>query len=226
LVDLITAYTGEGVLFAVDARLRPNGASGPLVVTESSFKEYFSRAAEAWEGITYMKSRVVAGDARRAERFLHELQELDWLRYGQSGRSRTDLRQMRMRLEKETGAAHPLKAGRGGFYDIDFMLMYLRLKDAGVYYRVLNTPERIEVLESMGHLDKQRAQFLREAATFYRALDHGIRVLTGHAEARLPTAESQLEVLGALVRRWSPIPLTALDDVRSGTRLAFERLFG
>jgi glutamate-ammonia-ligase adenylyltransferase len=133
---------------------------------------------------------------------------------------------MRMRLEKETGAAHPLKAGRGGFYDIDFMLMYLRLKDAGVYYRVLNTPERIEVLESMGHLDKQRAQFLREAATFYRALDHGIRVLTGHAEARLPTAESQLEVLGALVRRWSPIPLTALDDVRSGTRLAFERLFG
>jgi len=30
---------------------------------------------------------------------------------------RTDLRQMRMRLEKETGAAHPLKAGRYRFYD-------------------------------------------------------------------------------------------------------------
>jgi glutamate-ammonia-ligase adenylyltransferase len=226
LVDLITAYTGEGVLFAVDTRLRPNGSSGPLVVTEGSFKDYFARTAEAWEGITYMKSRVVAGDAGRGERFLHELQDLDWQRYGQSGRSRTDLRQMRMRLEKETGAAHPLKAGRGGFYDIDFMLMYLRLKNAGVYYKVLNTPERIEVLESMGHLDKQGAKFLKEAATFYRALDHGIRVLTGHAEAKLPTAETQVEALAALLRRWSPIPLSALDDIRSRTRMAFEKLFG
>ena len=97
-----------------------------------------------------------------------------------------DLRQMRMKLEKEQGAAHPLKAGRGGYYDIDFMLMYLRLKSAGVYYKVLNTPERIEVLENMGHLDRAGREFLNQAATFYRALDHAIRVLTGHAEAKLP----------------------------------------
>ena len=75
-------------------QLRPNGGDGPLVLTESSFKEYFARAAEAWEGIAYMKSRVVAGDPKRAERFLHELQEIDWQRYGQSGRSRSDLRQI------------------------------------------------------------------------------------------------------------------------------------
>ena len=225
-VDLLTAYTGEGVLFAVDTRLRPNGASGPLVLTENTFKDYFARAAEAWEGIAYMKSRVVAGDAARGERFLHELQDLDWQRYGQSGRSRTDLKQMRLKIERETGAAHPLKAGRGGYYDIDFMLMYLRLKSAGVYYKVLNTPERIEVLENMGHLDKATAQFLNQAATFYRALDHGIRVLTGHAEARLPAAEAQVEALNALLRRWTPIPLSGLDEIQSRTRAAFERLFG
>jgi glutamate-ammonia-ligase adenylyltransferase len=225
IVDLITAYTGGGVLFAVDTRLRPNGGDGPLVLTESSFKEYFARAAEAWEGIAYMKSRAVAGDARRAERFLHELQEIDWQRYGQSGRSRSDLRQMRMKLEKEQGAAHPLKAGRGGYYDIDFMLMYLRLKSAGVYYKVLNTPERIEVLENMGHLDRAGATFLDQAATFYRALDHAIRILTGHAEAKLPS-ETQVEALDALLARWTPIPLSSLDDIRSRTRSAFEKLFG
>jgi len=225
IVDLITAYTGGGVLFAVDTRLRPNGGDGPLVLTESSFKEYFARTAEAWEGIAYMKSRAVAGDARRAERFLHELQEIDWQRYGQSGRSRSDLRQMRMKLEKEQGAAHPLKAGRGGYYDIDFMLMYLRLKSAGVYYKVLNTPERIEVLENMGHLDRAGAAFLNQAATFYRALDHAIRVLTGHAEAKLPS-ETQVEALGALLSRWTPIRLSALDDIRARTRSAFEKLFG
>ena len=225
IVDLIGAYTGGGVLFAVDTRLRPNGGDGPLVLTESSFKEYFARAAEAWEGIAYMKSRTVAGDTKRAERFLHELQEIDWQRYGQSGRSRSDLRQMRMKLEKEQGTAHPLKAGRGGYYDIDFMLMYLRLKSAGVYYKVLNTPERIEVLENMGHLDRAGATFLSQAATFYRALDHAIRILTGHAEAKLPS-EMQVEALDALLARWTPIPLSALDDIRSRTRRAFEKLFG
>jgi [glutamine synthetase] adenylyltransferase / [glutamine synthetase]-adenylyl-L-tyrosine phosphorylase len=225
-VDLITAYTGEGVLFAVDARLRPNGGDGPLVLTESSFKDYFEKTAEVWEGITYMKSRAVAGDAQRAEPFLHQLQELDWKRYGQGGRSRTDLRQMRMRIEKEQGAAHPFKSGRGGYYDIDFILMYLRLKGAGVFFKVLNTPARIEVLENLGQLDRAHAKFLYEAATFYRALDHGIRVLTGHAEAKLPSSEAHLDALAVLLRRWTPIPLTSVNDIRSRTRAAFERIFG
>ena len=226
IINLVTAYTGDGVLFAVDTRLRPNGSGGPLVQTESAFLDYFSRAAEAWEGITYMKSRTVAGDTARAESFLHHLQAADWRRYGQSGRSRTDLRQMRQRLEREQGASHPLKAGLGGYYDIDFLLMYLRLKSAGIFFKVLNTPARIEVLESIGHLDREEAQFLNEAATFYRALDHGLRVVSGHAEGRLPSAEVQLAMLAALVVRWSPVPLEGLSEIRSRTRALFDRLFG
>ena len=81
----------------------------------------------------------------------------------------------------------------GGYYDIDFALMYLRLKGAGIFYKALNTPERIDVIEQMGHLEREDAEFLRNAATFYRALDHGQRVSTGHAEGNLPTAPGQFE---------------------------------
>ena len=225
LVDLITAYTGDGLLFTVDTRLRPNGAGGPLVQTEAAFKEYFASKAEAWEGITYMKARTIAGDAKRSENFLHVLQAVDWRRYGQSGRSRTDLWQMRQRLEKEIGPTHPLKAGRGGYFDIDFMLMYLRLKSAGIFFRVLNTPARIEVLENMGHLSRNEAQFLQDAATFYRALDHGLRALSGRADGKLPTSEAQLDMLGALLARWSPMKLEQLAEIRSGTRAMFDRMF-
>ncbi len=224
-VDLLTAYTGEGVLFAVDNRLRPNGSDGPLVQTESVLKDYFAHAAGAWEGITYMKSHAVAGDPDRAEFFLHELQEIDWQRYGQSGRSRTDLKQMRMKIEREHGAQHPFKSGRGGYYDIDFILMYLRLKSAGVFYKVLNTPARIEVIQHMDLVDQATAKFLDEAATFYRALDHGIRVLTGHAQDRLPSSEAQVETLRELLSRWSPIPLSEVDEIQSRTRSVFERIF-
>jgi glutamate-ammonia-ligase adenylyltransferase len=225
-VDLITAYTGEGMLFAVDTRLRPNGIDGPLVQTEGVFKDYFARGAEAWEGITYMKSRAVAGDPHRAEFFLHELQVTDWQRYGLGGRSRSDLKQMRMKIEREHGPLHPFKAGRGGYYDIDFILMYLRLKSAGVFFKVLNTPARIEVIEQMDLLDHATARFLDEAATFYRALDHGIRVLTGHAQDKLPLAEVQVEALRGLLARWTPIPLDDVEEIGSRTRAVFEKIFG
>lgn len=232
MINAISAYTGEGVIFTVDTRLRPNGREGALVQTESSHKEYFAKHAEAWEGISYMKSRAVAGDLERATAFLHELQQVDWRRYGQSGRSRKELAQMRARLEKEQGARNPLKAGPGGYFDIDFALMYLRLKGAGIFYKVLNTPARIDVIEQMGHLDPEDADFLRDAATFYRAIDHGQRISTGHAEGKLPTAQAQFEILSDLVRRWTPAHLNEkgldeqLRDVRTKTREFFNRVFG
>jgi glutamate-ammonia-ligase adenylyltransferase len=232
MINAISAYTGDGVIFTVDPRLRPNGREGALVQSEGAYKDYFANRAEAWEGITYMKSRAVAGNLERATEFLHELQDVDWRRYGQSGRSRKELAQMRARLEKEQGTRNPLKAGLGGYYDIDFALMYLRLKGAGIFYKVLNTPERIDVIEKMGHLEREDADFLRDAATFYRAIDHGLRVSTGHAEGSLPKAQSQVEVLTELVRRWTPGHVTyrpldvKLGQIRYRTREFFNRLFG
>ncbi len=231
IVDLITAYTGSGVMFTVDTRLRPNGSAGALLQSEAAYKEYFAKSAEAWEGIAYMKARAVAGDTERATTFLNELQKVDWRRYGQSGRSKKDLRQMRMRLEKEQGPDHPLKAGHGGFYDIDFSLLFLRLKAGGLFFKVLNTPERINIIEATGHLERADAEFLLDAATFYRAVDHALRVYSGHAEASLPNSEANLQVLTELVHRWIPEnrngqPLKAeLAKIQNRTREIFDRLF-
>lgn len=231
MIDLITAYTGSGLMFSVDTRLRPNGSAGALVQSEASYKDYFAKNAEAWEGIAYMKSRAITGDTERATKFLNDLQQVDWRRYGQSGRSKRDLRQMRMRLEKEQGAGHPLKAGLGGFYDIDFLLLYLRLKGAGIFFKVLNTPERINIIEAMGHLERADAEFLRDAASFYRAVDHGLRAYSGHTEGSLPNSESQLEVLTSLVHRWTPEHLNQqplkieLSKIQNRTREIFDRLF-
>jgi glutamate-ammonia-ligase adenylyltransferase len=232
MIDVITAYTGEGVIFAVDTRLRPNGREGALVQRVGTYRDYLENSAEAWEGITYMKSRAVVGNPEKATRFLHELQEVDWRRYGQSGRSRTDLRAMRARLEREQGEQSPLKAAFGAYYDIDFALMYLRLKSAGIFFKVLNTPERIDIIEKMGHLERSDAEFLQDAATFYRAIDHGLRVYSGHAEGKLPNSEAHLEALTSLVYRWIPERLQdeplaiKLGTIQARTRDYFRKLFG
>src|SRR5207247_10519840 len=143
-IHITHAQHGHSLIVTVATLPRPNDREGELVQSESGYKDYFSKRAEAWEGIAYMKSRGVAGNIARATDFLHELQDVDWRRYGQGGRSRKELAQMRARLEKEQGVRNPLKAGRGGYYDIDFDLMYLRLKGAGIFFKVLNTPDRID----------------------------------------------------------------------------------
>ena len=232
MISVISSYTGDGVVFTIDTRLRPNGRSGALVQTESAYKEYFAQHAEAWEGITYMKARAVAGNVERATTFLGEIQEIDWRRVGQNGRSRSELARMRARLEREQGSRNPLKAAAGGYYDIDFVLMYLRLKSAGVFFKVLNTPARIDVVEKMGHLERDEAKSLHDAATFYRAVDHGLRILTGHAEGRLPTNRAHVAILTDLVHRWTPEELhhgslsAVLKRIRQETRVYFEHVFG
>ncbi|MDQ1470365.1 MAG: [glutamine synthetase] adenylyltransferase / [glutamine synthetase]-adenylyl-L-tyrosine, partial [Bryobacterales bacterium] len=235
LINVVSAYTGDGVVFTIDTRLRPNGQAGALVQTEAAYREYFESRAEAWEGISYMKARAVAGNVERGTAFLNELQQVDWRRYGQGGRSRTDLAHMRLRLEREQGARNPLKAGPGGYYDIDFVLMYLRLRGAASFYKVLNTPARIEVIAEMGDLAKEDVAFLNHAATFFRAVDHGMRISTGHADGRLPTNPAQVAILTELVQRWTPpgfletgagaLGRTA-RRIRRETRAFFQRVFG
>ncbi len=232
LIQQITAYTGEGVIFSVDTRLRPNGREGMLVQTEQSFRDYFAHRAAAWEGIAFMKSRSVAGNTNHGTEFLNQLQDIDWRRYGQTARSRRMLWDMRMRLEKEQGASNPLKAGRGGYYDIDFCLMYLRLKAAGMFFKELNTPARIDVIERMGHLERADADFLRDAATFYRAVDHALRVYSGNSGGRLPRTQYKLEAVHRIVSRWTPQHLhdqpldIELAQIQARTRESFERIFG
>ena len=179
--------------------------------------------------MAYMKSHAVAGDLDAATEFLNDLQEIDWRRYGQSGRSRVELRAMRLRLQRELGDANLLKAGEGGYYDIDFVLMYLRLRSAGFFFKQLNTPRRIDVVEQMGHLERADAKFLRQAATFYRAVDHGLRLIHGHAAGSLPKSTLELENLADLVGRWRKVEGTLREEwevIRIRTREVFDRLFG
>ncbi|HEX7361481.1 MAG TPA: glutamine-synthetase adenylyltransferase [Bryobacteraceae bacterium] len=232
LIEILTAYTGEGALLSLDTRLRPNGREGMLVQTESKYVDYFSSQAEAWEGIAYMKARGVAGDTERATGFLRDLQRADWRRWGQSGRSKQNLFQMRLRLQREQGRATPLKAGEGGYYDADFILMYLRLKGGGMFFKSLNTPERIEIVERMGHLERGDAEFLLRATTYYRALDHAIRLVTGRAQAKLPDCGEERERIAKLMHRWTDEQPTAaslesdLSALQAQMRQLFESIFG
>lgn len=134
---------------------------------------------------------------------------------------------MRLRLQREQGSLTSLKAGEGGYYDADFILMYLRLKGAGLFFKSLNTPERIDIVEKMGHLERGDAEFLLEATTFFRALDHAIRVVTGRAEENLPASGPEHDMITELVHRWAAGKPSAptLEEELATLRRRMRRLF-
>jgi glutamate-ammonia-ligase adenylyltransferase len=231
MIDVISNYTVEGMIFSVDPRLRPMGRDGELVQTESAYRAYFAERAQAWEALTYMKSRAVAGDIEGGTFFLTGLQDVDWRRYGMSGDLARLLLDMRNKLEREQGEQRPIKAGAGGYYDLDFILMYLRLRDAGIFFESLSTPERIEVIHATGRLTAKQARKLHDIAVCFRALDHAIRIATGHSSSAIPASLSKQEILAELIGRWSSIkpaaqPLTSfVQQVRQETRTLFLEIF-
>ena len=70
-MENLTAYTRDGTVFPVDARLRPHGREGELIVTPAQLETYFREEAQPWEALTYVKLRHVAGDQSLSNRVLN-----------------------------------------------------------------------------------------------------------------------------------------------------------
>ncbi|MCP6122439.1 hypothetical protein NL373_28060, partial [Klebsiella pneumoniae] len=60
LYALIGDVTDDGQVFRVDLALRPNGKSGPPVVSLAMLEEYFFVQGREWERFAWLKSRAVA----------------------------------------------------------------------------------------------------------------------------------------------------------------------
>ena len=69
LMQVCSEQTGEGTIWPVDAALRPEGKSGPLVRTIASHAGYYGRWAKTWEFQALLKARPVAGDRALGEEY-------------------------------------------------------------------------------------------------------------------------------------------------------------
>ncbi len=62
----------------VDASLRPEGKSGPLVRSLASYREYYARWSLVWEAQALLRATPVAGDPGLAERYLELVAPIRW----------------------------------------------------------------------------------------------------------------------------------------------------
>jgi len=105
---------------------------------------------------------------------------------------------MRKKLEKGDAGLN-LKTGAGGMYDIDFITGQL-----AVLHRVRlrrNMRQRLRTLQESGHLSENDFTVLDQAAEFYRALEHAVRIDTGRARKTLPVGERAHSAVEELASR-------------------------
>jgi len=232
-VQLVSSHTREGLLFPVDTRLRPRGTEGDLLQSVAYLCEYFRADAHAWEALTYLKARPVAGNVALGAEAIRQAQAVAIERFRDPAELAAQLVHTRRLLEqpgkddlKAVQAKGEFKKVAGGYYDIEYMLGFLFLTRGmrGVPNHVLR---QIAVLESAGVLETLRAQTLRAAALLYRSVDHAIRMVTGRSANRLPEPALAGRI-AQLLKAWQ-VPLAeGLEEtivaVRKEVRALYERV--
>ena len=231
-IEVLSSYTKEGVVFAVDTRLRPRGLEGELVITEDALFDYVVTAAQPWEALTYLKMLPVAGDPDVGWSAAGGAARRIFQRFAADKGLAPALVEMRRRLEREVkGKPAPTKTSAGGYYDVDFVASYLRIRHQVELLPGSNMRRQIEALAKAGILADNDARALAEGAAYLRGLDHAVRLATGRASRGWRDRPGQAEGVAHLLRHWRLLgphtpPLRHLESVQQQVRETFHRVLG
>jgi glutamate-ammonia-ligase adenylyltransferase len=227
------AVLAERVL-QLDADLRPEGKSGPLVRSLESFAEYYRRWALVWEWQALLRARPMAGDDGLAADFM-EL--VDSVRYPEE-LSQADIREIRRikarveaeRLPRGADPSRHLKLGRGGLSDVEWLVQFLQLQHAARHpeLRTTSTLGALSAAAGLGLIPEGEAALLADAWRLASRIRSANVVWTGRASDMLPSSRRDLEA----VARWcgyAPGQASALEErylqLTRRTRHVFEERF-
>jgi [glutamine synthetase] adenylyltransferase / [glutamine synthetase]-adenylyl-L-tyrosine phosphorylase len=205
MIHILNTPTPAGILYEVDTRLRPSGASGLLVSNVDAFADYQRKHAWTWEHQALVRARHICGDSGIAEAFANIRAEI----LGQSReieQLRTEVREMREKMRTQLSKAEAgkfdLKQDQGGIADIEFMVQYGVLAWANEHPRLLQFSDNIRLLElfaGCGLMAGTDSELLRDAYRAFRIRVH--RLTLQEQKAVVDAAEFTAERDGVL-RIW------------------------
>jgi glutamate-ammonia-ligase adenylyltransferase len=211
-VKLIYSQIGEitehGFVFRMDLALRPNGNSGPSVVSRQALEEYFLVQGREWERFAWLKSRVVAPYSEPLNA-LHNATELRdtvlpfvfrrYLDYSVFASLRDLHQQIRNHTANHSAGrperANDVKLGRGGIREIEFTVQLLQVVRGG-HYPELRTRPTLRALPRLSDaklMPAATADALAKAYVFLRQVEHRIQYLDDQQTHMLPTAEADVQ---------------------------------
>jgi glutamate-ammonia-ligase adenylyltransferase len=168
------------VAWPVDAALRPEGKSGPLVRTLASHVTYYQRWAKTWEFQALLKARPIAGDLALGKDYVDSLSPLIWTAGDKPGFVE-DVQAMRRRVEdtlKGDTAEREVKLGPGGLRDVEFSVQLLQLVHgrADDSVRSGTTLVALDQLAAGGYVGREDSRHLAEAYRWLRMVEHRLQL--------------------------------------------------
>ncbi|MEU4252797.1 bifunctional [glutamine synthetase] adenylyltransferase/[glutamine synthetase]-adenylyl-L-tyrosine phosphorylase [Amycolatopsis sp. NPDC026612] len=212
----------------VDADLRPEGRSGPLVRTLESYRAYYARWGEVWEAQALLRARFIAGDDDLGTRFIAMI---DPIRYPEGGLDATkarEIRRIKARVETERmprGADPTLhtKLGRGGLADVEWTVQLLQLQHAHAVpaLRTTSTLDALAVLPEAGLAEPAEANSLTEAWLLATRVRNAGMLVRGKAVDQVPGSGRDLAAVARVLGQSAgDDPGEFLDSYRRITRRA------
>ena len=210
LYALIGDTTDDGFVFRVDLALRPNGNSGPPVVSLAMLEEYFQVQGREWERFAWLKSRVVAprhavanGQALALRSLVTPFVYRRYLDYGVF----EGLRQLHQKIRDEAqrraagrpDRANDVKLSRGGIREIEFTVQLMLVVRGGQFpeIRTRSTLRGLQRLVQRGLMKPDTAQQLAAAYVFLRQVEHRIQYLDDQQTHLLPSNDADLYWIAA-----------------------------
>ncbi|MDE2396553.1 MAG: bifunctional [glutamate--ammonia ligase]-adenylyl-L-tyrosine phosphorylase/[glutamate--ammonia-ligase] adenylyltransferase [Burkholderiales bacterium] len=241
LYALIGDTTEDGFVFRVDLALRPNGNSGPPVVSLAMLEEYLQVQGREWERFAWLKSRVVAPRAAVASGSALALRSLvtpfvyrRYLDYGVF----EGLRQLHDKIRDEAQRraagrperANDVKLSRGGIREIEFIVQLLLVVRGGQFpeIRTRSTLRALDRLAARGLMKPETAARLAQGYRFLRQIEHRIQYLDDQQTHLLPTQDDDLRwiarSMGLVCRIETCELLDRLGEVREFVAAEFDAL--
>ena len=205
LYTLIGEVTDDGFVFRVDLALRPNGNSGPTVVSLAMLEEYLQAHGREWERFAWLKSRVVAPRASvesgRATPLKSLVTAFVYRRYLDYGVFE-GLRQLHLKVRDEAQRraagrperANDVKLSRGGIREIEFIVQLLLVVRGGQFpeIRTRSTLKALDKLAAGGLMQRATSERLADAYAMLRRVEHRIQYLDDQQTHVLPTHDGDL----------------------------------
>jgi glutamate-ammonia-ligase adenylyltransferase len=218
VIDLLTTRTPQGMVFALDTRLRPDGEKGLLVNLLRAHEDYYRHRAMLWEIQSLTRARWVAGHPPTGQAFEALARKLTNFKspslplaaYAPDWKSQIDAMRARIEHERTPAGKEALafKTGAGGLVDVEFIVQALSMEFGWFEPNTLRSLERAHQTSALSPAD---AATLKVCFSHLRRMESILRRWSFEGEALLPDdAAAQHRVA---VRCGYPDPASFLADV-------------
>ncbi|MEU1231925.1 bifunctional [glutamine synthetase] adenylyltransferase/[glutamine synthetase]-adenylyl-L-tyrosine phosphorylase [Streptomyces sp. NPDC005828] len=211
----------------IDADLRPEGKSGPLVRTLKSYGAYYRRWSLVWESQALLRAAPMAGDQELADRFIELVDPLRYPAEGLGEDAVREIRRLKARMESERlprGADPTLhaKLGRGGLSDVEWTVQLLQMRHGWVEpgLRTTRTREALAAAHAAGLIPTEEAQTLDEAWVLATRVRNAVMLVRGRSGDTFPSDPRELAAVARYLGYESGHVGEMVDDYRRITRRA------